>query len=645
MGDDRIAFNSPPTGEYDWSEAEFLRSLSWRKSADAKLVRAARDADVAGFCRRVRRTLIQRRAAGLQQKATGNRSCRRILQPLWSQFAWDDSATAGYLSELLGDLQRRIEKRANEPAKPSPGVAKRVAACLELAPPQTSPWAHVAWLRVLIETASLLDDENLLQLWQRLLVGSIPLVDIPSTTADASGAEFGDDRQLLIAGELPWLAGLTFADVKGAVKVRRAGQAELRWQLEAVTDGDGTPHALALERLPLTLAVLTRSLSAAEEFTERLFNDAASDRFSQLVDRAAAMTFSDGRLAFSNGASFAPASLLRTASRLSNAGAKDPASRRLLRLTDDMPLGGRSGRKTRRTKLPKLKRQAAAKSKSRPSSQSDWAEVACLRNNWIAGGDSCILAHHDRYPQLSVSAFERLLISGEWKLEVNVDETAVEIQADWECVCWHSDDDADYVELQQTASGDVVLSRQVLLSRTDHFLMLADSVVSGQGSTLDVESRLSLAPDVAVEEDRTTREVALKGETIKARLFPLGLDQARVEKPRGSVSVGEGELSVRQSSIGGGLHLPIVIDWSPDRRRSPAQWRGLTVAEDGRRLPPEVACGQRLRVGKHQWLFYRSLRPGETGRTVLGHHTLHETVIGEFTGLGEVAPIVLVETS
>ena len=86
-----------------------------------------------------------------------------------------------------------------------------------------------------------------------------------------------------------------------------------------------------------------------------------------------------------------------------------------------------------------------------------------------------------------------------------------------------------------------------------------------------------------------------------------------------------------------------MIDWSPNRGRSPAQWRQLTVAEDGAILAQDQAVGYRLRIGKHQWLYYRSLEIGETGRTLLGHHTLHETVIAEFTTDGDVQPLVMVE--
>jgi hypothetical protein len=246
---------------------------------------------------------------------------------------------------------------------------------------------------------------------------------------------------------------------------------------------------------------------------------------------------------------------------------------------------------------------------------------------------------------LSVTAFERALIRGEWQIDVEVEGTPLSMKPDWGCVCWHSDDDADFVELQLDAGDGVVLSRQLLLSRTDHFLLLADSVSTRQNCPLQVTSRLPLVAGVIPDADRWTREVVLSREGVTARVYPLGLEQERVQRPQGSLQFAGAELVLQQTGHGGALHMPIVIDWSPDRQRCDAQWRGLTVAEDGRRLPSHAASGHRLRVGKHQWLFYRSLQAGATGRSVLGHHTNHETVIAEFTGDGEVNPIVLVDAS
>jgi hypothetical protein len=87
----------------------------------------------------------------------------------------------------------------------------------------------------------------------------------------------------------------------------------------------------------------------------------------------------------------------------------------------------------------------------------------------------------------------------------------------------------------------------------------------------------------------------------------------------------------------------VVIDWDPGRRHSYADWRSLTVTEEGKVLKRSAASAHRVRIGDHHVFVYRSLRASGEMRAVLGHHTPHETVIGLFVEDGEVEPIVNVD--
>ncbi|MFN8707370.1 MAG: hypothetical protein ACK50J_11865, partial [Planctomyces sp.] len=69
------------------------------------------------------------------------------------------------------------------------------------------------------------------------------------------------------------------------------------------------------------------------------------------------------------------------------------------------------------------------------------------------------------------------------------------------------------------------------------------------------------------------------------------------------------------------------------------------VAERRKNLTPREAAGFRLRIGKTQWLIYRSLSNPEVSRTVLGLHTGDETYIGTVSSDGDIEPILLVEMS
>ena len=103
------------------------------------------------------------------------------------------------------------------------------------------------------------------------------------------------------------------------------------------------------------------------------------------------------------------------------------------------------------------------------------------------------------------------------------------------------------------------------------------------------------------------------------------------------------ELVLKQAAVGKGLYAPVMVDWDPERQRTLAQWRTLTVTEEGKTLTPDVASGHRLKLGIHQLLVFHSLVRTREARAVLGHHTRNETAIGSIDSEGDFTPILLIE--
>ncbi len=62
-------------------------------------------------------------------------------------------------------------------------------------------------------------------------------------------------------------------------------------------------------------------------------------------------------------------------------------------------------------------------------------------------------------------------------------------------------------------------------------------------------------------------------------------------------------------------------------------------------LPAMKRGAARLRIGTHQILVYRSLKPPAVNRTVLGLHTGDESVYGRVPAGGQIEPLVQVEGS
>ena len=152
-----------------------------------------------------------------------------------------------------------------------------------------------------------------------------------------------------------------------------------------------------------------------------------------------------------------------------------------------------------------------------------------------------------------------------------------------------------------------------------------------------------MADGVAIKFDAGTRECRLPSRRGSARVFPLALPQDRVSSTAGSFVERDGRLELTQVGSGGGLYVPVVLDWDPARRGQRAEWRSLTVTETGKVVSPCRAAGHRLRLGGQQLLIYKSLESPEDARAVLGYHTWYDAVVGTLDKSGVVDPMVMVE--
>jgi hypothetical protein len=257
--------------------------------------------------------------------------------------------------------------------------------------------------------------------------------------------------------------------------------------------------------------------------------------------------------------------------------------------------------------------------------------------------DRMIMAYHSPAVDLELAAQGEILLSGALESELFINGMPMNPRGDWEAVCWYSDGDCDYLELQLCLSGTVRIDRQLLLARPGHFALVGDVVVAPQAEIIEYRLSLPVADGVGMRFNSSTRECRLRKAGRTTRVFPLGLPQGRAAGTSGSFLDRDGRLELTQIAAGSAVHVPIVFDWHPRRRALGADWRSLTVSENGQAVRGDRAAGHRLRIGKSQLLIYRSLAPTDEARAVLGHHTRYETVIGTFDSSGEVDPLVMVE--
>jgi hypothetical protein len=257
--------------------------------------------------------------------------------------------------------------------------------------------------------------------------------------------------------------------------------------------------------------------------------------------------------------------------------------------------------------------------------------------------DRMTIAYHGSEVEFDLSARGTALLAGTLESEIVIDGASYNVRGDWESVCWYADEDGDYLELRCIVNDSVWIDRQMLLSRHSRLALIADAVVARGAERLEYRMRVPAADGVAMRFDSPTRECRLAARRCHARAFPLALPQDRVNGTAGSFLERDGRLELTQVGSGGGLYVPVVLDWDPRRGAQRAEWRSLTVTETGRVVSPDRAAGHRLRVGGQQLLIYKSLETPDDARAVLGYHTWYDAVVGTLDATGAVEPMVMVE--
>ncbi len=229
-------------------------------------------------------------------------------------------------------------------------------------------------------------------------------------------------------------------------------------------------------------------------------------------------------------------------------------------------------------------------------------------------------------------------------MHLSLDGQQLSPQSPWEELCWISDDDVDYLELQQSFAEGVSIQRHLLFARDDAFVFFADAVLGEKAAAIEYRLALPLASEVTIEPAAETRELALvKGSRRRAVLLPLALSEWRGDRRQGELAHDAKSLQLSQSTASArNLFAPWFIDLAPNRQRRPVTWRQLTVAEDRQIQPHDAAVGYRVQVGNKHWLFYRSLIACGN-RTVLGHNLVSEFLAARFDRGGVPETLIEIE--
>ena len=266
---------------------ELLQTLAWERGADPALKAAA----TAGDLDETQSALL----VALQPQATGRESalgCGALT--LWSLAAFPEEADLGKLLASVAGLSgktRAGQKRATNKAPKT--LAQRVEPLIrhltteddndETSQPVTS-FAVAAALEVLAFAGARLRPEQLWKLWRHSLSQIVHLTNRKSDEDDHDPT-IPTDVQLIERGELPFVAGVLFGDVAGALDLIKTGRKVLARSLSENVDSDGTPRAEVIERLPLWLAPLIRASLIAKRFNVKLWTNDQERTLMSAVER------------------------------------------------------------------------------------------------------------------------------------------------------------------------------------------------------------------------------------------------------------------------------------------------------------------------------------------------------------------------
>jgi len=580
--------------------------VDWHRLAPPSVRRAYRKGkDSKGWAAWVKHLAGRRRPVPLEKLLPDRRPLRWALPP---------AAESQGTPEILSRLERLDTKR-------SAVELQELAAEWMAEPPGDLPepgWAveALSWSHALPKLSASLGPD----LWWKLLDCLLDAV--------ADGGRLDLDRHplahQLIAGELAVTLGCLFPEINACRKAGRSGRRALSLGLVELTDGEGFIHGAHIDLVRPLLACWTRCRALGDALVRGCWNKKAEIQYKWLVRHALRLARHDGSHVLARDSAGTRCDGLLSAS-LELAGDRNDWNIAAVALP-----GGKKTSQAARARLPK------------PAYHSPWGMTGVLRAGWSRDDARLVVVYADDRVRLELESAAGVLLSGVWDLDVRLDGRRLEPASEWSEVCWLSDRDIDYLELELELSDGITVQRHIALAREDRFAFLADAVVGGPPQAIEYRGLLPLGGAVEFRAANKTREGLLAAKKPAALVLPLALPEWRIDPRGGTLDTSDGSLELRQSAHAAALWAPLFIDLAPRRFRRPLTWRQLTVAENLRVQPPDVAVGYRLQVGKQQWLIYRSLA-AKDNRTLLGHNLVSELLIARFRKDGEVETLVEIE--
>ena len=452
-----------------------------------------------------------------------------------------------------------------------------------------------------------------------------------TVTTDASAIDLNNDplQNQILNGELPWTLACLLPDIAECENLAESARREISTGVGHLLDGEGVPHGRYLTLSHNLLATWTRTGLLAKAAKRKLFTRDAELQFEWFVRQMLRFTRRNGSLVTS-----------RDPMRTLSPDMLD-AALKLAGDSDDKNLASiifpakKSGGKKRRRNTSFVDAPA-------PSVYSDWAETALMRPEWRRPDEYFALTFSDGKIDCELSAQRGLICSGTWQTEIQADGKPLDTTAEWHELCWYSDDDVDYLELEQELGRGWKVQRHILFAREDRFIFFGDAILGNRPESIEYQSVLPLVDGVLFSPQDETREGVIKSDRPLGLALPLALPEWRSERGVGSLAQIDDGLQLTHQVNASAAYSAMFIDLWPSRMKKELTWRQLTIAEKLEILGRDKAAGFRVQIGKEQWLIYRSLVP-PANRSILGQNLSQEFVCAQFDTEGETIPLIEID--
>jgi hypothetical protein len=592
------------------TDTEWLQSISATIRSPVEWQTALREGDIRQVARQLRSRFEPFKKLGL------------IAALRWSA----DPAVDAVTIEAIDELCRLSTLKGRQAVEMQSGM---VEAWLDRHPPSAVPSLldQLLACAILIDRSNRLSDGVLIRLWRFVEEHTGPV-------SSSTGSHHAAVRELL-ATEMQLMRLIASAELPLKKSHVEPVATAVRQFLGTFVDEEGHPQAAIHSSLTAALAGILRQNDLFKRLDLKLGDAKDRERLAKLAARAI--------LLFPLDCSWVPSRTphetldwMQSVSTLADSDSAEAISK-LQKIWKRVGLESKSDEKIS-SKKPRTR--SVMKKKQIVSHQSDFADYALLHGDWRESRDRCIARFDQNVPSVEVSILEQPLIQGAWTASVTAGGQNW-TGGEWSCCCWFSDTEADFCELTWKPDPGVTVFRQLLWSRVDHFLFIADEVRAPGMTGVSLESQLPLTPGWKALADGRSREWQLHHGSAVARVLPLFMDQERVRSADGHLSCEDQRILLRSVAEHSGFYNAVVIDWDASRRETPVQWGPLTVAEEGKRVPPHQASAARWRFGDDLWMVFHQAERGDNARSALGMHSSQETVVsrlkdGKYSSFVEV---------